>query len=63
MHINMIVQPRRIKPNDERFDLSLKDKPVKPPKSKHKKDFHSESVFDELELVMDMNTRSKSSHG
>jgi hypothetical protein len=35
------------------FDLSKKDKPVKPPISS----------FDELELVMDMITSSKSSHG
>jgi hypothetical protein len=27
---NIIVQPRKIKPNDKRFDLSKKDEPVKP---------------------------------
>jgi hypothetical protein len=35
MHINIIVQPHRIKPQDERFDLTRKDKPVKPPKAKN----------------------------
>ena len=39
MQWNIIVQQGRIKPNDERFDLSLKDKPVKPPKSKRKRIF------------------------
>jgi hypothetical protein len=31
MQRNIIVQPRRIKPNYERFDLSIKDESVKPP--------------------------------
>ena len=40
-----------------------KDKPVKPRTSKTQHDIHMKSVFDELELVMEMNTGSKSSHG
>jgi hypothetical protein len=27
---NIIVQTRKVKPNEERFDLSKKDEPVKP---------------------------------
>jgi hypothetical protein len=34
MHRNIIVQQVRIKPNDERFDLSIRDEPAKPPTSK-----------------------------
>jgi hypothetical protein len=34
MHINIIVEPWRIKPNDERFDLSKRDEPVKSPQPK-----------------------------
>jgi hypothetical protein len=30
MQRNIIVKPWNIKPNEERFDLSIKDKPVKP---------------------------------
>ena len=45
------------------FDLSRKDKPVKPPTSKTQQDMHMKSVFDELELGMEMNTSSKFSHG
>jgi hypothetical protein len=30
MHRNIIVQQRRIKANNERFDLSIRDEPVKP---------------------------------
>jgi hypothetical protein len=40
MHRNIIVQQRRIKPNDERFDLSIKDKLVKPTTPKHNKVFN-----------------------
>ena len=35
MQRNIIVQHGRIKPNDERFDLSLNDESVKPPTSKN----------------------------
>jgi hypothetical protein len=34
MHRNIIAQQRRIIPNNERLDLSIKDKPVKPPTPK-----------------------------
>jgi hypothetical protein len=30
MQRNIIVQQGRIKPNDERFDLSIRDEPAKP---------------------------------
>jgi hypothetical protein len=35
MQRNIIVQKRNIKPNKERFNLSIKDKPVKPPNTKN----------------------------
>jgi hypothetical protein len=59
----IIVHQRKIKPYNERFDLSIKDKLVKPPNSKTLQVFHTKFVFDELELVMRMNTCSKTSHG
>jgi hypothetical protein len=34
MHRNIIVQPGKIKPNDEWFDLSIRDEPAKPSTSK-----------------------------
>ena len=37
------------------FDLSIKDKPVKPPTTKTQQDIRMKSVFDELELGMEMN--------
>ena len=48
--------------NRGEFYLSRKDKPVKPPTSKTQQDIHMKSVFDELELGMEMNTSSKFSH-
>ena len=63
MQRNIIVQHGRIKSNEERFDLSINDESVKPPTSKTQYDIHSKSVFDELELVMEINTSYKSSHG
>ena len=45
------------------FDLSTKDKPVKPPTPKTQQVVNTKSVFDELELGMEMNTSSKFSHG
>jgi hypothetical protein len=30
MKRNIIFKPQNIKPNNERFDLSIKDEPVKP---------------------------------
>ena len=45
------------------FDLSIKDKPIKPPTTKMQQDIRMKSVFDELELGMAMNTSSKLSHG
>ena len=63
MQRNIIIQHGRIKPNDERFDLSIDDESVKPPTSKTQYDIHSKSVFDELELVMEISTSSKSSYG
>ena len=63
MQGKVIVHQGSIKPNDERYDLSIKDKPVKPPTSKTQKDIHSKSVFDDLELVMEISTSSKYSYG
>ena len=45
------------------FDFSRKDKSVEPPISKTQQDMHMKSVFDELELGMEMNTSSKFSNG
>ncbi len=45
------------------FDLSTKYKPVKPPTSKTSQDIQMKSVYDELELGMEMNTSSRFSHG
>ena len=42
------------------FDLSKKDKPVKTQISKMQQDMHMKSVFDKLELGMEMNTSSNS---
>jgi hypothetical protein len=53
MQRNMIVQRWKIKPNDERFDLSKKDQPVKPTTPK--------SVSDDLGIVVEITTRSKTS--
>jgi hypothetical protein len=44
MHRNIIVQQRRIKPNDERFDL-FKDKQVKPPNTKNARSVSCEIRF------------------
>ena len=51
------------KTTSREFDLSGKDKLVKPPISKMQQDMHMNSVFDELELGMEMNTSSKFTHG
>ena len=40
-----------------------KDKLVKLAKSKTQQNMHMKSVFDELELGMEMNTSSKFTHG
>ena len=63
MHRNIIVQQRRIETNDERFDLSQKDIPVKPPILKMQQVARAKTILDELELVMRISTSSKSSHG
>ena len=63
MHRNIIVQQRRIETNDERFDLSQKDIPVKPPISKMQQVARAKTILDELELVMRISTSSKTSHG
>ena len=54
---------QRIFYHEFRGGTSLPYKLVKPPNSKTQQVFHANSVFDELELVMDINTSSKSSHG
>jgi hypothetical protein len=44
MQRNIIVQPSKIK-NDERFDLSIKDEPVKPPNTKNARSVPYEFLF------------------
>jgi hypothetical protein len=63
MQGTIIVQQRRIETNDERFDLSKKDIPVKPPILKMQQVARAKTILDELELVMRISTSSKSSHG
>ena len=63
MHIHIIVHHVRRKPQVESLTSLKKDKPVKPPTSKTQQKIHMKSVFDELELVMEMNASSKFSHG
>ena len=62
MQRNIIVQQGRINPNNERFDLSKKYKPINLSKSKTQYVFHPKTVFDELELVMEINKTYKFSH-
>ena len=63
MQRKIIVHHVRRKPQEEILTSLIKDKPVKPPISKTQQDIHMKSVFDELELGMEMNTSSKFSHG
>ena len=63
MQETIIVQQGRIEKNDERFDLSKKDIPVKPPISKMQHVARAKTILDELELVMRISTSSKTSHG
>jgi hypothetical protein len=59
---NIIVQPHKLKPNKKWFNLSIKDKPLKPSTPKTQKVFHPKTVFDELGIVVKITTRSKNSH-
>ena len=45
----------RVKPNGERLNFPKQCKPVKTPSSKTQQDIHTKSVFDELELSMEIN--------
>ena len=63
MQRTIIVHQGRIETNDERFDLSKKDIPVKPPTSKMQQVAHAKTILGELELVMRISTSSKTSHG
>ena len=63
MQETIIVQQGRIETNDERFDLSKKYIPVKPPISKMQQVAHAKTILNELELVMRISTSSKTSHG
>jgi hypothetical protein len=63
MQRNIIVHHVRRKPQEESLTSLIKDEPVKPPTSKTSQDIQMESVFDELELGMEMNTSSKFSQG
>jgi hypothetical protein len=42
---NIIVQPCKVKPNEESFNLSIKDKPLEPSTPKTQKSFSSENRF------------------
>ena len=62
MQENIIVQQGSIKPNVERWNLSIEDEPGETPKPKTQQVFHTKSVFGELELVMKVTTSSKPPH-
>jgi hypothetical protein len=62
MQRNIIFQPWNTKPNEERFNLSIKDKLLKPSTPKTQKVFHPKTVFDELGIVIKLTTSSKTSH-
>ena len=63
MQGTIIVQQGRIEINYERFDLSKKDIPVKPPTLKMQQVARAKTILDELELVIRISTSSKPSHG
>jgi hypothetical protein len=63
MQETIIVQQGRIETNDERFELSKKDIPVKPPISKMQQVAHAKTILNELEFVMRISTIYKTSHG
>ena len=63
MQVTIIIQQCRIETNDERFDLSKKDIPVKLPNLKMQQIAHAKTILNELELVMRISTSSKTSHG
>ena len=63
MQETIIVQQGRIEKNDERFDLSKKDIPVKHPILKMQQVAHAKTILNELELVMRIRTSSLTSHG
>ena len=63
MQETVIFQQGRIEKNDERFDLTKKDIPVKPPILKMQQVAHGKTILNELELVMRISTSSKTSHG
>jgi hypothetical protein len=52
-----------MKTNDKRFDLAIKMNRWNLQTPKMQKEFHTKSIFDELELVMEITTSSRSSHG
>jgi hypothetical protein len=62
MRRKLIVQARKVKPNEERFDLSIKDKPVKPSTPKTQQVCHLKTVFDELGIIVKTTKISKTSH-
>ena len=49
-------------PNKERNGTSLNEEPVKPSNSKTQEKMHTNSVFDELRLVEELATSSRTSH-
>jgi hypothetical protein len=54
MQRNIIVQQRRIEPNYERSDLSSKTNRQNLQTPKTQDVFHTNSIFDELELVIEI---------
>jgi hypothetical protein len=59
MQGTIIVHQGRIEINDERFYLSKKDIPVKPPTLKMQQVVRAKTILDELELFMRISTSSK----
>jgi hypothetical protein len=59
---NITVKAWKVKPNYERFDLSIKEKPVKPSTPQTQQFCHPKIVFDELGIVMKTTKMSKTPH-
>jgi hypothetical protein len=62
MQRTIIVQQGRTETNNERFYLSIKDKPGKPPTLKMQQVYQANPVFDELEIFMEITKISKTPH-
>jgi hypothetical protein len=51
-----------VEPNEERFDLSIKDKQVKPSTPKTQQVCHLKTIFDEPGIIIKKTKISKTSH-